>query len=417
MKEGTTITKLVMLFLVACLAAYFGIYIAQGLTDEVTTAVVYTYTVNDSVETDGLLVRQEQVLPSYDGIVNVVPGEGDRVGSGQTVAVIYRDAAAQAREDEIQALTMEIELLEYAMSQPSMTSGTAQLEDQVFQSAVALRASTAAGEFGRLEEQVLELKRSVLRRDYTYGQSIDAGRLGQLNERLRQLRSQAAMDTSRVLAEQAGIYSAQVDGYEDRLTPDVALVLTPSTLESLLEQDPPTTENCLGKLITANRWYVVISLPEARVDKLYRGGTLLVGFTGDFERTVEMRIDHISRVEDGHCAVTLSTDRHLSDTTLLRTQTLEIIFDRQEGLRVPKAAVHILMKETTDEAGDTVQTTTTGVYAVVNGQAEFRKVEVLAEGRQFYVVRSLDEGKTTLRTGDQVVVRGKDIHDGKVLAG
>ncbi|MBQ3557311.1 MAG: hypothetical protein IJA11_05910 [Oscillospiraceae bacterium] len=416
MKEGTTITKLVMLFLVACLAAYFGVYIVQGLTDDVTTAVAYTYTVNDSVETDGLLVRQEEVLPGYSGIVNVMPGEGERVGAGQTVAVIYRDGDALAREDEIQALTMEAELLQYAMSQPTMTGGAGQLEDQVFRAAVDLRTSTAAGEFGRLEDQVLELKRSVLRRDYTYGQSADDGRLGQLNDRLRQLRSRSAMDTSRVLAEQAGVYSALVDGYEGRITPEGALVLTASMLDDLLEQEMPVPENSLGKLITANRWYAVVALPEARAEKLARGRTLLVGFSGDFERIIEMRIDHISKAEDGRCAVTLSTDRFLSETTLLRTQTLEIIFDRQEGLRVPKAAVHILMKETEDDAGNLVQTTTTGVYAVVNGQAEFKKVEVLAEGRQFYVVRPLDEGKTVLRAGDQVIVRAKGLHDGKVLS-
>ncbi len=415
MKEGTTITKLVMLFLVVCLAAYFGIYIFQGLTDDVTTAVAYTYTVNDSVETDGLLVRQEQVLPGYTGIVNVIPGEGERVGVGQTVAVIYRDSDALAREDEIQALTLEAELLQYAMAQPTVTGGAGQLEDEVFRAAVDLRTSTAAGDFGRLEDQVLELKRAVLRRDYTYGQNADTGRLAQLNDRLRQLSSRSAMDTSRVLAQQAGVYSALVDGYEGRITPEGALVLTPSMLDDLLMQELPAQEDSLGKLITSNRWYAVVTLPEVRAQKLARGNSLLVGFSGDFERVVEMRIDHVSKVEDGRCAVTLSTDRFLSDTTLLRTQTLEIIFDRQEGLRVPKAAVHILMKETADEAGNTVQTSTTGVYAVVNGQAEFKKVEVLAEGRQFYVVRPLDEGKTILRAGDQVIIRAKDLHDGKVL--
>lgn len=417
MKEGTAITKLVMLFLVVCLAAYFGIYIVQGLTDDITTAVAYTYTVNDSVEADGLLVRQEQLLPGYNGIVNVIPGEGERVGAGQTVAVIYRDSDALAREDEIQALALEADLLQYAMAQPTLTGGAGQLEDQVFRAAVDLRTSTSAGDFGRLEDQVLELKRAVLRRDYAYGQGADTGRLAQLNDCLRQLRSRSAMDTSRVLAQQAGVYSALVDGYEGRITPEGALVLTPSMLDSLLRQEAPAQEDSLGKLITANRWYAVVALPEARAQKLARGNTLLVGFSGDFERIVEMRIDHISKVEDGRCAVTLSTDRFLSDTTLLRTQTLEIIFDRQEGLRVPKAAVHILMKETVDEAGNPVQTSTTGVYAVVNGQAEFKKVEVLAEGRQFYVVRPLDEGKTVLRAGDQVIVRGQDIHDDKVLAG
>ena len=98
MREGAAVTKIVMLFLAGVLAAYFGIYIWQGMTDTLTTAVAYSYTVNDSVETDGLLIRQEQVLSSYNGIAKVIPGEGERVGVGQTVAVIYRDTAALDRQ-------------------------------------------------------------------------------------------------------------------------------------------------------------------------------------------------------------------------------------------------------------------------------------------------------------------------------
>lgn len=412
MKEGTTITKLIMLFLAVCLAAYFGIYIVQSLTDEVTTAVAYTYTVNDSVEVDGLLVRQEQVLPGYNGIVKVIPGEGERVGAGQTIAVVYRDADALAREDEMQALALEAELLQSATDQTVVIGGVGQLEDQVFRAVVDLRTSTAAGDFGRLEDQVLELKRAVLRRDYTYGQGANSGRQAQLNERLKQLRNQSATDTNRVQAQQAGTYSAMVDGFEGQVTPKDALALTPSGLDNLLKQEMPVPSDSLGKLITANRWYAVVTLPEERAKELAAGKTLMVGFSGDFERIVNMRVDKVSNAEDGRCAVVLSTDRYLAETTLLRTQTLEIIFERQEGLRVPKAAVHILKNETdTGESAPGI----TGVYTVVNGQAEFKKVEVLAEGRQFYVVRPVDEGKTALRAGDQVIVRGHDIYDGKVL--
>ena len=412
MKEGTTITKLIMLFLVVCLAAYFGVYIVQSLTDEVTTAVAYTYTVNDSVEVDGLLVRQEKVLPGEGGIVKVIPGEGERVGKGQTVAVIYNDSDALERETQMQSLAMEVELLQSATDQTVVVGGAGQLEDQVFRAAVDLRASTATGDFGRLEDQVLELKRAVLRRDYTYGLGATSGRLAQLNDQLKQLRSRSASDTRRVLAEQAGVYSALVDGFEAYISPAKVMELTPSSLKELLKREVTAPEDTLGKLITANRWYAAVALSEEQAQKLIPGRTLMVGFSGDFERIVDMRIEKVSSAEDGTCVVVLSTDRFLAETTLLRTQTMEIIFNRQEGLRVPKAAVHILMG-----SDNAQQTGTTGVYAVVNGRAEFKKVEVVAEGRQFYVVRPLDEGKVTLRAGDQVIIRGQDIHDGKVVAG
>ncbi|MBO5339938.1 MAG: hypothetical protein J6A62_02955 [Oscillospiraceae bacterium] len=407
MKEGTTITKLVMFFMAACLAAYFAVYIWRGMTDPITTAVAYAYTVNDSVETDGLLVRREQVLPAYSGIADVVPGEGERVGAGQTVAVIYRDGQALERKDEIQTLTMEAELLQYATTQSDFTAGTAELEDDVIRAVVTLRAGAAAGDFGRLEDQVLDLKRAVLRRDYTYGQGVDISRLAQLNSRLRTLQAQSAQDTSRVRADRSGTYSALVDGWEQLLTPDYAAELTPSGLDELLDRKVAGDSGALGKLITSNRWYLVVALPEESARRLSTGGTVAVGYTGDFERDVDMRVESVGEPEEGRCVVLLSTDRYLSSTTLLRHQTVEVIFARDEGLRVPKDAVHIL----TDKDGGSV----TGVYAVVNGQAEFKRTEVLAEGTQFYVVRPLDDGKTTLRAGDEIIVRGHDIYDGKVV--
>lgn len=407
MKEGTAITKLVMFFMAACLTAYFAVYVWRGMTDPLATAVAYAYTVNDSVETDGLLVRQEQVLPAYAGIADVVPGEGERVGAGQTVAVIYRDGQALDRKDEIQQLTMEIELLQYATAQTDGGAGTAELEDDVIRAAVALRAGTAAGDFARLEDQVLDLKRAVLRRDNTYGQGVDTSRLAQLNSRLNALQTQSAKDTSRVRADRSGTYSALVDGWEQILTPDYAAKLTPSGLDELLDRNVAADSGSLGKLITSNRWYLVVALPEASSRRLSTGGTVAVGYTGDFERDVDMRVESVGEPEDGRCVVLLSTDRYLSSTTLLRHQTVEIIFARDEGLRVPKEAVHILP----DKDGGSV----TGVYAVVNGQAEFKRAEVLAEGTQFYVVRPLDEGKRVLRAGDEIIVRGHDIYDGKVV--
>lgn len=163
MKEGTTITKLVMLFLAVCLAVYFTVYLYRGMTDPLTTAVVYAYTVNDSVEAEALLVRQERVLPAGVGIADVAPGEGERVGAGQTVATLYRDSQALERREQIEQLTLEAELLQDATTQVE-PGGTVELEGDVVRAAVALRADSAAGDFDQLEDQVLELKRAVLDR-------------------------------------------------------------------------------------------------------------------------------------------------------------------------------------------------------------------------------------------------------------
>ena len=70
---------------------------------------------------------------------------------------------------------------------------------------------------------------------------------------------------------------------------------------------------------------------------------------------------------------------------------------------------------TDKKTGEQRKVSTTGVYAVVNGQAEFKEVKTMAEGSQFYVVQPLDTGRRVLRAGEQVVVRASDLYDGKVL--
>jgi len=415
MKEGTTVTKLVMLFLALCLGVYFTVYLFRGMTDPLTTAVAYAYTVNDSVEAEGLLVRQEQVLPAGAGIADVIPGEGERIGAGQTVAVLYQDSEALERKKQIQQLTLEAELLQYATTQTEPGGGTAQLEDDVVRAAVALRADSAAGEFGRLEDQVLDLKRAVLKRDYTYGAGVDSTHLTQISAQLRALQTRSARDTSRVYAKEEGTFSAQVDGYEG-MDPRSAAQLTPTGLKELLKQGGKSDENALGKIITANRWCLAANLPVRAAERLGVGGQAVVRFAGDFDRDVTMRVDAISQPEEGQCMVLFSSDRYLANTTLLRRQTVEIIFESDQGLRVPKDAVHILTKTVTDkETGEQKKVSTTGVYALVNGQAEFKTVRTMAEGTQFYVVQPLDTGTRILRPGDQVIVRARDLYDGKVV--
>lgn len=415
MKDGSIVTKLIMLFLAACLAVYLGVHVWQSLTTSLVTTVAYAYQINDSVEADGLLVRQEQILPGGSGIADVTPGEGERVGKGQTIAVIYRDGEALVRKAQIQTLTLEAELLQDAISHTGTQTGTAELEDNVVRAAVTLRANVSAGDFGRLEDQILDLKRAVLRRDYTYGHTDDGGRLAQLNSQLRSLQSQSAQDTSRIRADRAGTYSALVDGFETLIDIDRAGQLTVSELDALMGRKAELDDNALGKLITTNRWGLVMALPADRTEELIPGREVAVRFTGDFEKDVPMRVDSIGPNENGECVVLLTTDRYLSSTTLLRRQTVEVIFEQDEGLRVPKESVHILTETTTDEDGKTVQTSRTGVYAVVNNRAEFKKVQVLAQGGQFYVVKPLDEGKLALRAGDQIILRGKNIRDGSIV--
>ena len=419
MKQGKSLITFVMVAIAAALCVYFGFYAFRTLDDPYTTTLAYQYTANDSVEADGILVRKEQVLAAEGGIVEVTRGEGEKVGVGQTVALVYRDSQAQADQAELDALALEIELLEYAIADSGSVESAARLDEDILQAVVALRSASALGDYNDLEEQVRTVKSSVLKRGYTYGDGVTSA---DLSDRLRELRSsytalsqQNAAATTRVKAAQSGVFSSLVDGYESLLTPETVFQLTPSSLRELMAGGGAGGGG-VGKLITADRWYFAAALPQDVTQRLREGNTAKLRFTGDFSQDVDMRVDQIGPVEDGKSVVVFSSDRYLARTTLLRRQTAELIFDSWSGLRVPKEAVRMVTVTYEDKTtGETVEENRLGVYTLVGGRVEFKRVEVVTEGGGYYVVRAVGTGSSALRAGDEVIVQGTGLYDGQLL--
>lgn len=420
MKQGKPLITFVMFAILAVLCVYFGVYVYQALNEPYRTTLVYPYTADDSVEADGLLVRQESVFPAQSGIVELTRSEGERVGVGQEVALVYQNTQAQADQAQIQALSQEIELLEYAMSLGGTLTSAARLDEDILQDLVELRASAALGDFGDLEDQVRAVKSDVLRRGYTYEEGVTAG---DLTARLQELRGErsavvqrSAAATTRVTAGQSGYFSSLVDGYESALTPNTVLQLTPSALQSLLDSPPAQGGSSTGKLILSDRWYFAANLPAEAAQRLSPGETALLRFQGDFTQDVDMTVVQVGEPEGEQCTVVFSSDRYLSRTTLLRRQTAQLIFESWSGLRIPKTALRLVEATVTDEeTGQESVETRLGVYALVNKRTEFKEVEVLTEGSDYYVVTPADTGRRALRAGDEVITQATGLEDGQLL--
>lgn len=418
MKQGKSVITFVMVAIAAALCVYFGYHVFNTFNDPYQTTTAYQYTVNDSVKADGLLVRRELVLTGSGGIVDVTRGEGEKVGVGQTVAMVYRDSQAQADQAELDGLALEIELLEHAVTGSTSVESAARLDEDILQSMVALRSSAALNDYSNLEEQVKDAKSNVLKRGYTYGDGASAA---ELSARLKELKSQytalqqkTASATKRITASKAGTFSTLVDGYESSLTPEEALKLTPSTLRQTMNTNG--TAEGIGKLITSDRWYFSAVLPAETTERLKVGAEITLRFTGDFTQDVLMEVEAISAAEGDEVVMVFSSDRYLSQTTLLRQQTAELIFESWSGLRVPKGAVHMVKSTYEDEETGTVtETSQLGVYVLVAGRAEFKPLEMVTEGSDYYVVKATSTGSKALRAGDEIIIEAVGLYDGQLL--
>ena len=428
MKQGKPLIAFVIVLISAALACYFLYYVWRTFQDPFTTTYAYEYVLNDSVEAEGLIVRSERVLSGSPGILDVTRGEGEQVGIGQTVALVYRDDQAQQLQEQQDALRMEITQLRYAIGQSGDINSAAQVDGEILQGLVDLRKSSVQNDYSTLEERVLELKGNVLRREYTYGANLTQEdlqtRLSGLMDQYTALQNQNVNAVTQITAPQAGTFSTLVDGYEMLVNPETVLQLTPSVLEGLLNETPAGDSSAAGKLILSKRWYFAALVTQEEGERLddlpvpegseYAQVTLR--FASGFSQDIPMDVVQVGPAENGQAVVVLASNRYLEQTTLLRQQSAELIFGSQSGLRVPKAALRLQTGTQTDEeTGEETEIHTTGVYAVVSGRMEFKPVEIIAEGSDFYVVRAAREGSRALRSGDQVVVQGTDLYDGKLV--
>lgn len=418
MKEGKTVNRVVMLILLGAVLVYLFVYAWRSFTDRMVTMTCYTYTLDQATEATGLLVRDEYVLPARSGLAEVLPAEGERVGVGQTLAYLYQDASALERRQQLDALGRELEQINYSLSHTDDMSDNAKLSEEILSRIASLRSSVAGRDFTSLEDDTMELRTLVYKRDYSSTGDISSLQAAktELESQIQTLTTAAGQDTTSVIADRAGVFSGMVDGWESLITPAMLETITPSQLAELEQSTVTPEDGTVGKLITSTKWYFACVLDEGDAGELANlrddKKNVTVRFSRDWSGEVEMTVERISDPEDGKVVAVLSSKEFLSDTTLLREQTVSLVYSSTTGIRIPKNALY------QNESGQW------GVYAIVGAFAEFKPVEIVDDEEDYYLVNPVavapgdnNEAKRSLRAGDEIILSGEDLYDGKVVRG
>ena len=413
MKEKTLGTKLLLAAVTLGVLAYFSIQAVRYFGDPLTTTIAYQYQVEMSTVLSGYVVRDEAILTDdTSGLLQLQRAEGERISDGGVVALVYADQATLDRQKEIQSLHTQIEQLQYAEEAALGAEVSLRLDAQILQTIRDYRGALAADRLDTAEDCGAELRSLVMKRDYTYSDTED-------------LSAQMAEGSSvrQITAPQAGLYSAVVDGYENILTPESLETLTPRTLAAL-EPDESLRSNRVGKLVLGDTWYYVTALEESEAQTLQESGRLKLRFAKGVGRDLSVKLTHISEAEGGRVVAVFQGDTYLSELTLLRQQSAEVIRQTTTGIRVPKEALRVRERTVTDEDGNESVVSETGVYCMVGMKARFKPVDVLYSGDDFALVRStLDTAEEVsktqeqirLRAGDEVIITAYDLYDGKVI--
>ena len=402
MKKTSPLMRILPFAVLAAVLVYFAVQLYNYLSDPVTTTLVTEGQAEDTIALNGWLVRDEEVLPAQSGTLSRVQQEGQRVGVGQVLAMVYANDSALQTVSQIETLELQLQQLQFALTSYLDPDAALKLDTSITGNILTLRQSLTGGDYTATESDIAQLKAAVLKRDHPYTsqeeiQTEIKSVEGQISSLKASLSGAAA-----VTAKAAGTYSAVCDGYETVLTTTFLETVTPGALARL---QPAGEQSSMGKLIYGDSWYYVVTLTEEQAAYLKGQGSVTLRFAKGFDQNIRMQVEAVSEPENGQAAVTLSCRRYLAQTTLLRHQAADVILRTYEGLRVPSNALRV------SEEG------VTGVYCLDGVTASFRPVAVLYQGQGYALVRPADgtSDTRTLRVGDEVIATAGQLHDGKVI--
>lgn len=402
MKQGKIYTKVILWLFLGAVVCYFGYYIFSAVYAPLTTATAIEYEAGSGSYTTGYVVREEQVVLSHYDITTLLVAEGERVSMGQSLATGYRSTDAQDRQGQIQELEHQLEQLQYAYAYSADAADQAVLDSEIQLQLEDMNQYVARRDMNSAVDRSASLKGLILRRTSSDADNAAMSqRIADLKQQLEDLRAASSADTRTVAADRSGFFSGTVDGFESVLTVDALQKLTLAQLQSLEPEEVP--ETAIGKIIPSSTWYYVTSVPASLLQDVRKGDAVPVTFASVSNDNLTMTVERLGDEENGQQLLVLSCDRYMQDMTLLREQSADVVFSSYSGLRVPKDAIRV----TEDQR--------TGVYILEGSAAVWKYVTLLHDNGESYVVE-LDKSSTdNLWPGDEIIVGGRDLYNGKVV--
>ena len=325
-------------------------------------------------------------------------GEGAEVRSGGEVAVASDSEKTLENAARVRQLDAEIEYLRSLLSAADQAVGAMEhdtaVKNAVYQASAAVNARSTAA----LDNACVTLSSLLL----STGADVSQSDLDALMAERRQL--SAGANDGVIKAPEAGVFTAAVDGFES-LTPDMLDDLTPDGVRGLASEKENVSAGDFGKLITAKKWYYAAVMTAEDAARLSVGAETTLDFGRHSADALSATVRSISEPSDGECAVVFTVTSGVAETAALRETGCEVVFSSHTGLRVPLRAIRFI---DSDEGQVPV------VYVITAERMEMKRVEILYETDD-YVILARGTGKNALRAGNEVIVDGKGLADGRAI--
>lgn len=369
----------------------------QRLTEETT--------IEETIDFKGFALRDEKIIDtSASGTVIPLAHDGKRVANGDDIAVVCQNDDQAAAYTKLESLKHELERYKN-INDPDGTQELSadKLNTKISDAYDDIMDAVTTGAYDELPDALTAYADKCATKQILTDGSIDlSAKLTSLENEIAALTAQN-INYSSVKAPKSGYYINTIDGYESALSYKDALSLTSQQIESALNAEPAAVSgNSLGKIVESYKWYIVGETESQNSSYFKNGAKITVNFPKEGVNHVTMLVEKADTQGD---KMTVVLSCSLMDETFanMRTEDMQIVTKSHTGYRVPSNVIRF------DEDNNT------GIYVLRGKIITFIPVEIIYTEDDFAVISSCSSNGKSVRLYDEVIIKGKDLEDGKVI--
>ena len=407
-KRKRSLGRWIVVLLLCIPAGYIGLQLFQVAHRSYTTQSAVAYRMADTLTCKGVLGTQEtEVAWAPDtGTLSYIAYNGERVSPGTTVAQVFTSPAAAESFALYRKLAREVEVLKE--SQASLASFSLDIESLARQEQNALYDildTVDTGNYAGLADTrgQLQLVQNKIQ--------ANTGVASDFTPRLNELTAQrdaalAAGSSVPVAAPVAGYFVSGQDSQKKQFTLDQLNAMTPAEIEAAAAQPPAANDGAVaGKLIQDYHWRFYMAVSTAYAGKFQEGDkSLTISFPSISDEEFPVQVESVVTDEEAGLVKVVLLCNYINGTIITQEQAeATIAFTVYEGLRIPAQARH------TVEGQDCV-------YVKFGNKAYKCPIQILYEDENYLLVSDKKvKGQNEVELYDEIIVKGMDLYDGKVL--
>ncbi|MBQ8574671.1 MAG: hypothetical protein IJ447_01325 [Clostridia bacterium] len=436
MLKNKKLVNTVCTVLIVAVMIYLFQDVFKSNSNKYETEMADEVTVQDVVELDAFIVRDEQYIDgNASGTVVPLVSDGDRVASGDAVARVCakeQDAADYAELEETRKtrdryvrLSEQTELNALDMEK---------LNEDIDSAYTDLLELVNSRDYDGLSDYITDLEESYASKQVLRDGTIDLTEtIAALDKRIAELEAKN-ISANDVLAPLSGYYISNLDGQETTLRYDDIDSLSVALVDSALKHEPAAVSEKIGKIVASYKWYIVANI-ESKYSRIIEvGDTMKVNIPEYGYENVKVKVEKLSSEQDGRIAIALSCNVMDETYANMRIEDIELVIAEYTGYRVKTSAIHTYVPEdetttpTSAADGETTTTTTTTttvekgemnvVYILRGTVMNARKVEVIYTDGDYSIVSKdtkSEKGIKPIQRYDEVIVKGRNLKNGRSI--